>query len=181
MLLLTSDSQGYECHPYRIWLCFLISNMFSYHWMGWSLGNILCLLFLDVIPTILLEMILPRALISSLKLLLRGQLFVVEMIFLWLACLWSVSVCVCVCVFSVTQSCPTLCNLMDRSWPGSSVCGISQARVWSGLPFPSPGDLPDPGIKPGSPALTGGFFTTEPPGWPPSFQFFPPNKLPRII
>ena len=55
--------------------------------MGWSLGNILCLLFLDVIPTILLEMILPRALISSLKLLLRGQLFVVEMIFLWLACL----------------------------------------------------------------------------------------------
>ena len=31
------------------------------------------------------------------------------------------------------------------------------------LPFPSPGDLPDPGIKPASPALAGGFFTTEPP------------------
>ena len=31
---------------------------------------------------------------------------------------------------------------------------------WSGLPFPSPGDLPDPGIKPVSPAMAGGFFTT---------------------
>ena len=36
----------------------------------------------------------------------------------------------------------------------------------SGLPFPSSGDLPDPGIEPGSPALAGGFFTTEPPGKP---------------
>ena len=35
---------------------------------------------------------------------------------------------------------------------------------WSGLPFPSPGNLPDPGIEPVSPALAGGFFTTEPPG-----------------
>ena len=48
------------------------------------------------------------------------------------------------------------------SLPGSSVHGISQARIWSGLPFPSPGDLPNPGIKPmslESPALAGGFFT----------------------
>ena len=100
MLLLTSDSQGDECHPYGVWLCFLISNMFCYHRMGWSLGNTLCLLFLDVIPTVLLEMILPWALISSLRLLLRGQLFVVEMIFLWLACLWS---CVCVQLLSRVQ------------------------------------------------------------------------------
>ena len=35
-----------------------------------------------------------------------------------------------------------------------------------GLPFPSPGDLPDPGFEPGSPALAGRFFTTEPPGKP---------------
>ena len=35
---------------------------------------------------------------------------------------------------------------------------------WSGLPFPSPGDLPNPGIKLTSPALAGGFLTTEPPG-----------------
>ena len=37
-------------------------------------------------------------------------------------------------------------------------------EYWSGLPFPSPGDLPGPGIEPVSPALAGGFFTTEPPG-----------------
>ena len=40
-------------------------------------------------------------------------------------------------------------------------------EYWSGLPFPSPGDLPDPGTEPASlvsPALAGGFFTTEPPG-----------------
>ena len=39
-------------------------------------------------------------------------------------------------------------------------------EYWSGLPFPSPGDLPDPGMEPKSPALAGGFFTTEPPGKP---------------
>ena len=39
-------------------------------------------------------------------------------------------------------------------------------EYWSELPFPSPGDLLDPGIKPTSPALTGGFLTTEPPGKP---------------
>ena len=43
-------------------------------------------------------------------------------------------------------------------------------QFWSGLPFPSPGDLPDPGIKPWSPALAGRFFTTEPPGKPQIFQ-----------
>ena len=37
---------------------------------------------------------------------------------------------------------------------------------WSGLPFPSPGDLPHPGMEPGSPALAGGFITTEPAGKP---------------
>ena len=37
-------------------------------------------------------------------------------------------------------------------------------EYWSGLPFPSQGDLPNPGIKLPSPALAGGFFTTEPPG-----------------
>ena len=41
---------------------------------------------------------------------------------------------------------------------------LSRQEYGSGLPFPSPGDLPDPGIEPKSPALTGGFFTTEPPG-----------------
>ena len=38
---------------------------------------------------------------------------------------------------------------------------FSRQEYWSGFPFPSPGDLPDPGIKSASPALAGGFFTTE--------------------
>jgi len=45
--------------------------------------------------------------------------------------------------------------------------GFPRQEYWSGLPFPSPGDLPDPGIKPASPvipALAGVFFTTAPPG-----------------
>ena len=51
-------------------------------------------------------------------------------------------------------------------WAPLSI-GFSRQEHWSGLPFPSPEDLPDPGIKPVSPALTGEFFTTEPPGKPP--------------
>ena len=43
---------------------------------------------------------------------------------------------------------------------------FSRQECWSGVPFPFPGDLPDPGIEPGSPALAGRFFTTEPPGKP---------------
>ena len=39
-------------------------------------------------------------------------------------------------------------------------------EYWGGLPFPSPGDLPNAGVKAGSLALAGGFFTTEPPGKP---------------
>ena len=45
------------------------------------------------------------------------------------------------------QSCPTLCDPMDCSLPGSSVYRILQAGIWSGLPYPPPGDLSDPGIK----------------------------------
>jgi len=44
--------------------------------------------------------------------------------------------------------------------------GFPRQEYWSKLPFPSSGDLPDPGIKPRSPELAGGFFTTEPPGLP---------------
>ena len=48
--------------------------------------------------------------------------------------------------------------------------GFSRQEYWSGVPFPPPEDLPnpgnppEPGIEPKAPALTGGFFTTEPPG-----------------
>ena len=44
--------------------------------------------------------------------------------------------------------------------------GFSRQEYWSGLPFPSPGDLPDPGIEPGSPALQADALTSEPPGKP---------------
>ena len=58
---------------------------------------------------------------------------------------------------------------MDCSPPGPFVHGILQARILEWVSFPSPGDLPDPGLEPvslASPALAGGFFTTEPPGRP---------------
>ena len=48
--------------------------------------------------------------------------------------------------------------------------GFSRQEYWSGLPFPSPGDLPDPGIKPPSPALTGGFFGKLSPANKPCFS-----------
>ena len=57
-----------------------------------------------------------------------------------------------ICYCLVTQSCPTLCNTMDCSPPGSSVHGFSRQEYWSGLPFFSPRDLSDPRIKPEFPA-----------------------------
>ena len=64
-------------------------------------------------------------------------------------------------VYSVTKSCLTLWDPVDCSPPGSSVYETSQARILEWVA--SPGDLPHPGIKPTSPALADGFFTTEPP------------------
>ena len=71
-----------------------------------------------------------------------------------------------VVVVLVTQLCLTLCNPMNWSSPGSSVHGILQAGIWSGLPFPSPGDLPDLGIEPGSPALQADSLPSELQGSP---------------
>ena len=64
------------------------------------------------------------------------------------------------------QSCPILCDRIDCSPPGSFVRGIFKARILEGLPFPTPGDLPDSGIEPMSPEVAGRFFTTVPPGKP---------------
>ena len=64
----------------------------------------------------------------------------------------------------VAQLCPTLCDPMDCSPPGSSVHGIFQPRVleWTAVSFS--GDLPNPGIKPRSPALQTDTLPSEPPG-----------------
>ena len=50
-------------------------------------------------------------------------------------------------------------NYIARQAPLSM--GFSRQEYWSGLPFPSPGHRPDPGIEPMSPTLAGGFFTTS--------------------
>ena len=89
--------------------------------------------------------------ISSLRTFLR------EFSFYHVLCCMPFSV---VCACSVASN---SCDPMNYSPPGSSVPGILPARILEGLPVPSPGDLPDPGIEPMSPAapaLAGGFFTT---------------------
>ena len=60
-------------------------------------------------------------------------------------------VCVFVCVCA--QLSPTLCNLMDYSPQAPLSIGFPRQEYWSRLPFPPPGDLPDPGIEPTSPGF----------------------------
>ena len=86
-------------------------------------------------------------------------------------------VCVCVCVHIntyiifdiVIQSLSYVqlfCNPMDYSPPAKLPMGFHRQKYWSGLPFPSPGNLPDPGIEPKSPALQVDYLPTELPGKP---------------
>ena len=71
----------------------------------------------------------------------------------------------CAVLCLVTQSCPTLCDPMDCHPPGSSVHGDSPGKnIGLGLPWLSPGDLPNPGIEPRSPALQADSLASEPPG-----------------
>ena len=70
----------------------------------------------------------------------------------------------------VTQSCPTLCNPMDCSQPGSSDHGILQARILEWVAMPSSGNIPNPGIEPRSPAL-----------WVDSLPAEPHKGSPRIL
>ena len=64
--------------------------------------------------------------------------------------------------FKVTMSCLALCNLMNGSLPGSSLSmRFPRQEYWSRLQFPSPENLPKPGVKPASPAWAGGFRTAE--------------------
>ena len=67
----------------------------------------------------------------------------------------------------VTQSCPTLCDPIDCIAHQTLLSTeLSEREYWSGLPFPSPRDLPDPGIEPGSPALQVDSLPSEPPEKP---------------
>ena len=82
------------------------------------------------------------------------------------------------------QLCPILRDPMDCNLPGSFVSGdsplsmgFSRQEDWSGLPFPSPGDLPDSGIEPRSPALQADTLPCEPPG-----NRFPyPGNMSKIV
>ena len=69
----------------------------------------------------------------------------------------------------VAQSCPTL-RVFATPWTVTHQAppsmGFSRQEYWSGLPFPSPGDLPDPAIEPGSPAFQADALTSEPPEKP---------------
>ena len=70
--------------------------------------------------------------------------------------------------FVVSFSCSVESNSFATPWTVAHQAplsmGFPRQEYWSGLPFLSPGDLPNPGIELVSPALTGGFFTVEPPG-----------------
>ena len=68
----------------------------------------------------------------------------------------------CFIVWTTRESQPTLCD------PKGAIqsMGFSRQEYWSGLPFPSPGDLPNLGIEPGSPALQTDILPSEPPGKP---------------
>ena len=61
----------------------------------------------------------------------------------------------------VTKSCPTLATPWTIARQAPLSMGFSRQEYWSGLPFPSPGDLPDPGIEPGFPALQADSLPTE--------------------
>ena len=76
----------------------------------------------------------------------------------------------------VAQSCMTLCNPhgLTVACQAPLFMEFSRLEYWSDLPFPSPGDLPNPGTEPGSPALQADSLVSEPPG---KFQFW--NNLPR--
>src|SRR5574340_945194 len=74
--------------------------------------------------------------------------------------------------FSHVQLCVTLWTIACQA-PLST--GFSRQEYWSGLPFLSPGDLPNPGIEPGSPELQADSLPSEPPGKPK----ISPNYLPK--
>ena len=80
---------------------------------------------------------------------------------------------------------PSHVRLCAAPWTVACQASLSmkfpRQEYWSRLPFPSPGDLPDPVIKSKTSALTGMFFTTEPPGKPKSDKGFHSNLCPELV
>ena len=79
------------------------------------------------------------------------------------------------------KSCPSLCHPMDCSKAQQLplFVGFFRQEYWSRLPFPIPGDLPDPGMEPTSltsPALAGGIFTTSATWWGLVFKYLAPSS-----
>ena len=68
------------------------------------------------------------------------------------------------CCCLLVESCPIFATPWIIACQAPLSMGFSSHEYWSVLPFPSPGDLPNPGIKPTSPALAGRLFTSEPLG-----------------
>ena len=103
-----------------------------------------------------------------------GILMLVWFSFLCLLMILLVQKYFCFCLFFsvlkvkvlAAQLCLTLCDPMECSHQVPLSMGFSRQEYWSGLPFPSPGDIPDPGIEPGSPAVQADSLPSEPLGKP---------------
>ena len=84
------------------------------------------------------------------------------------------------CALSRVQLCSTPWTVAHQA-PLSME--FSRQEYWSGLPFPTAGDFPDPGIEPmslASPALAGRFFTTAPPGKPVNYMIYNPILMETV-
>ena len=98
---------------------------------------------------------------------------------------WQGQTIVCVCLSYIpgrlTQLCLTLPNPMDCNSPGSSVHGILQARILEQVAIPFSQDLPDPGIKPMSPALQADSLPSELPKKSQKYKIIPPKNYPPFV
>ena len=88
-----------------------------------------------------------------------SRIYCLFLVFSYIFVSYRISIYSCESVSHSAES--DLCDPMDCSPPASSVHGILQARILEWLAIPSPGDLPNPGIKPGSPALQADYLLTE--------------------
>ena len=85
----------------------------------------------------------------------------------------------CACLLSRFSHVQLFATLWTVALQSPLSMGFSRQEYWSGLPFLPIGGLPDPEIKPASPALADGFFTTEPPGKPVLYSYIRENPMDR--